>query len=107
LQKRAFEDFVQRAATRGSRVVLLVGQVNPVLGECLDPTLRPEMLQFLREMAGKYNHLVLVEGAPFLNNVASDYSDLSHVSPAAQERFTLALADVLRSRLLEPTTHGN
>jgi len=100
-QKRAFEEFLKEAAAHRSRVILLVGQVNPVLGECLDPALRPEMLQFLHEMARKYHHLVLVEGTQFLNHVSSDYQDLSHVSAAVQERFTMALADFLRSQFLK------
>jgi hypothetical protein len=100
-QKRAFEEFLREAAAHRSRVILLVGQLNPVLGECLDPTLRPDMLQFLRAMAAKYNHVVLVEGPPFLGNVANDYVDLSHVSPQAQERFTIAFANFLRSQFLK------
>jgi hypothetical protein len=100
LEKRAFERFLQETKIRGSRVLILAGQLNPVLGERIDPTMRPEMLQFLHEMGQKYSHMALIDGAPFLANVADDYQDLTHITPEAQERFTVALADLLRLRFL-------
>ena len=99
--KRAFDAFLQEAATRRSQVLILVGQFNPVLAEQLDPAMRADMLQFLHEMARKYQHVGLIEGAPFLNNIAAEYQDLSHITPEAQERFTKALADLLRSKYLK------
>jgi hypothetical protein len=101
LTKRAFDAFLQEAATRRSRVLILVGQFNPVLAERLDPAMRADMLQFLHEIARKHQHVRLIEGSPFLDNVAAEYQDLSHVTPETQERFTKALADLLRSKFLQ------
>jgi hypothetical protein len=101
VQKRAFDNFLVEAALQKRRVIILVGQFNPMLSQRLDPALRQDMLKFLREMARKHPHLTLVENAPFLDNSAEDYLDLTHVSEDAQKRFTLALADFLRSSLLK------
>src|SRR4051794_39708177 len=42
LQKRAFDSFLRDAASRRARVIILVGQFNPLLGERINPGLRPE-----------------------------------------------------------------
>ena len=101
LQKRAFDSFLREAASRRARVIILVGQFNPLLGERINPALRPEMLAFLHDMARKHQHLTLVEDAPFLRNTVADYKDLTHISEEAQERFTRGLADFLRTSILK------
>jgi hypothetical protein len=101
LQERAFDSFLQDAAARRTQVIVLVGQFNPLLGERIDPSLRPRMLNFLHQMAKKYPHLTLVENAPFLNNRAEEYQDLTHVSHEAQKSFTIELANWLRAHQLK------
>lgn len=101
-QQRAFEDFVARCGRAGRRVMVLTGQFNPLLARQLDPAVRADMLAFLNRLKARHPHLVLVPETDLPPQTPADYEDLSHVNPAAQRRFSTALAGLLARLLAEP-----
>lgn len=92
----AFDTFVSQCRAKNQTVVLCCGQLNPVLGRQLDPTLRPRMSEFLRGLAAEYSNVLLIEDKQLPPQSERDYEDLTHVGPAAQARFTEAVAGVLK-----------
>jgi hypothetical protein len=92
----SFETFVATCRSKSRTVVLCCGQLNPVLGQQLDPTLRPQMVVFLRRLAAKYDNVVLLEENDLPPHSEEDYEDLTHVNSAAQARFTDVIGRVLR-----------
>ena len=99
-QQRAFEDFVVRCEKDQQKVVLLIGQMNPLFDRAADPRLRSEMLAFLRELARKHPNVTLVENLPAQS--VEDYEDVTHVTKTVQERCTQFLAGWLRDYLAAP-----
>lgn len=89
-QQRAMEDYIIRCQRSGRRVILIAGQLHPVLERALAPAIRPHMLSFLRELAEKYPNVTLIEKLP--EQSGEDYDDLTHVNRAAQVRFSRFLA---------------
>jgi hypothetical protein len=89
---RAFERFITKCREQHRIAVLCCGQMNPILGKQLDPTLRPQLLSFLHQLAAKYDNVVLLEEEALPAQAAEDYEDLTHVNGAAQARFTEAIA---------------
>jgi hypothetical protein len=96
-QQRALEDFVARAGAARQEVILLPGQLNPILGQKLPPSVRADMIAFLRALAAKHPHVSLVEDLPV--QTEQDYDDLTHVNKAAQARFTQFLAGRIEQHL--------
>jgi len=96
-QRRAFEDFTVRCQRANQHLIVLCGQMNPLLGDALAPHLREEMLLFLRSLESQHANVTIVENLP--RQVAEDYEDLTHVTKPAQERFTRFLAEWLRDFL--------
>ena len=92
----AFEAFVARCQAEGRTVVLCCGQMNPVLARHLNPALRPKMLTFVAQLAAKYKNVVVVQESDLPAQTEADYQDLSHVTPAAQIRFTEAFGRILQ-----------
>jgi len=98
----AFENFINKCRSQNRTVVLCCGQLNPVLGRQLDPALRPKMVTSLRQLASKYSNVLVVEEAQLPAQAEKDYEDLTHVGPAAQTRFTEALAPILQKAAPQP-----
>jgi hypothetical protein len=101
-QKRAFAAFATMCRERRCRLVVCCGQFNPILERALNPALRPDMMAFLREQAGKDSNIVLLEESQLPRQTESDYDDLTHVNLAARARFSQYIADMLESL----TQHG-
>ena len=100
-QKNAFEEFVARCQRANRRVILLSGGYNPILERLIDPSIHADMIAFLKQLQDHYPEVAVVSATDLVEQSASDYDDLSHVNPAAQERFTKALGRLLPDFLTE------
>lgn len=96
-QKRALEDFLARCRDSNQRVILLAGQLNPLMGHQIDPEIRREMIGLLRALAVKFPNVTVIEKLP--EQTEQDYLDLTHVNKPAQERFTRFLAGWLEEHV--------
>jgi ABC-type thiamine transport system ATPase subunit len=74
---------------------LLVGQLNPLFGQAVDPAIRSEMLRFLQALADENENVTLLENMPLQNT--EDYEDLTHVTKRTQEKFTVFFTEWLRA----------
>ena len=99
-QMRAAEEWIRLCERQGCRVILLTGQVNPLLSRQLDPALRRQMLDWLSQMARRHSAVKLVGESSLPAQSAEDYVDLTHATPAARARFTQRLAGLLEGLLL-------
>jgi hypothetical protein len=89
-QKRAFDAFAARCATNGQTLVVMAGQLNPRLGDAINPVIRADMLAYLRDLRQRSPRVVLVDDCP--PQAESDYDDLTHVNKRKQEEFTRFIA---------------
>ena len=89
----AFEEFVRLCREHHRTVVLCCGQLNPLLGNRIDPALRRDMAEFLNRLALKYDNVRLLQDLPV--QAPEDYDDLTHVNHAAQIRFSETIAGEL------------
>ena len=96
-QKRAFEEFAAHCQSAHHRLILLEGGYNPALDRHLDPALRVDMRNFLRDLQKRYPVVTVVPRESLPEQKQSDYEDLSHVNKETQNRFTLFLAGFLSS----------
>lgn len=94
-QKEAFVNFAAECASRGQQLVIIAGQVNPLVERLIDPAIRVDMLTFLRALRDQNPNIVLVDDVPFQE--ASDYVDLTHVTEAQQRVFTQFVAERLKN----------
>jgi hypothetical protein len=94
-EKRAFVALEQTCRARGSKLVLCVGQMNPILGRALIPSWRHDMVSFLRQLAKQDDNIILLDENDLPQQSEADYEDLTHVNLAAQARFSDYLAGVL------------
>ncbi len=97
-QKQAFEDFIGRCQKANRRVILFVGQSNPLLERELDPSFHSDMSAFLNQVAVRHSNVILVSANEMPVETAADYKDLSHVNLETQKRFTAWLGDWLEKR---------
>ena len=98
--QKALEDFVHRCQRDHQQVLLLVGQLNPLFVQAVDPAIRSEMLRFLHALADKNENVTLVENLPLQNT--GDYEDLTHVTKSMQEKFTVFFTEWLRALITKP-----
>ena len=75
--------------------------MNPVLARAIEPSLRADMLAFLRGQAAQDTNIVLLDEADLPPQTEKDYDDLTHVNQAAQMRFSEFIAGVLE-KLMHP-----
>lgn len=98
LQKKTFEEFVREAAKQKRRLVLLEGQVNPLLGQRIPAQIRADMKKFIRKVASENEHVVLIPEEELPAQRAELYADLTHVTSETQQRFSHWFADLLERR---------
>jgi hypothetical protein len=91
---RAFTEFVSDCEAAKEDLVILAGQLNPILGKKFDPGIRKHMLAFLHGLREKHSNVVLIENLP--DQSPSDYDDLTHVKKEFQAHFTESMAEVLK-----------
>jgi len=101
-QKNAFGVFAAKCRARHAVLIVCCGQLNPILGRVIDPSLRANMLAFLRHQAAQDTNIVLLEEAQMPVQTEQDYDDLTHVNRAAQVRFSEFMAGIL-----DNLTHTN
>ena len=104
-EKQAFELFVEQCARRNQKIVLIAGQLNPVLGGILPPEMRADMLRFLRSIAQRYPNVTLIDNPPFQES--SEYVDLTHVTAQRRDAFTRYMAAKLVELGLVPAPQGS
>lgn len=102
-QKQAFTAFAVRCEKQNQQLIILAGQLNPSVSRYLDPTIRADMLSFLRHLRDQHPNLVLLDDLPL--QMESDYTDLTHVNATKQAEFTRYFAEQLRSKILAPETN--
>ena len=95
-QKNAFEDYVIRCGKARTQMIVLCGQLNPLVSDHFASPIRADMLRFLKNLQSKYSHLTLIDDLP--QQGPEDYEDLTHVTKGTQARFTRYLADFLRTQ---------
>jgi hypothetical protein len=107
-QKKAFGIFAAKCRARHAVLIVCCGQLNPILGRMLDPSLRADMLAFLRGQAAQDTNIVLLEQAQMPVQTEKDYDDLTHVNTAAQVRFSEYIAGVLENLMHtnQPARHA-
>ena len=93
-EMRAFRNFVSDCENGKETVLILVGQLNPLLSQRFDPKIRPHMISFLHHLRDQHSNVVLNENLPFQS--AANYEDLTHVKKEIQKRFTQWIAESLR-----------
>jgi hypothetical protein len=98
LQKAAFREFVAEAARQNREVLVLEGQVNPILGMQIAPAIRADMQQFLQQIAREHSHVRVVHEKELPEQPASAYQDLTHVTKEVQKEFSAWLASYLEAR---------
>ena len=84
--------FVTACGLGGTDVLLLAGQVNPVLQKYLPEEMSLLLHTYLRDLATENPHVHLLQGAPWMVHGVEDYADLTHVIPTVQRSFTDELA---------------
>jgi hypothetical protein len=94
-QKTAFGVFADKCRQRHAVLIVCCGQLNPILGRMTDPSLRADLVAFLRAQAAQDTNIVLLEQAQMPQQTETDYDDLTHVNKAAQVRFSEFMGDVL------------
>ena len=107
-QKKAFDVFAAKCRQRHAVLIVCCGQVNPILARMMDPSLRADLLAFLRGRAAEDTNIVLLEPAQLPVQTEKDYLDLNHVNTAAQARFSEFIAGVLDNlmRTNRPLEHA-
>jgi hypothetical protein len=96
-QKMTFVEFVKEAARQNRRVILLEGQVNPILAEKIPAAMRDDMRQFLRQLAAANPHVTLIPEGDLPPQPPATYQDLTHVTKEAQKQFSTWFATRLES----------
>jgi hypothetical protein len=96
--QRALEDFLARCRDSNQRVLLLAGQLNPIMSRRIEPETRREMVELLHSLAARFPNVTVVENLP--EQAESDYADMTHVTKPAQDRFTRFLASWLEQNAL-------
>ena len=97
-QKISLEMFIGHCQQHHIQVVLIAGQVNPILSRKLSPELRWDFLQYLSDLPNQFpNVIVALNELP--HHPESDYEDLMHVHEEFQIQYTIKLADFLQQKL--------
>ena len=96
-QMQALEQFVIECERRGLRLVICCGQLNPVLSRHLNPSMRAEMVAWLKDLQKRHSKMVLWFQEDLLIQTEKDYADLTHVTPDCQQAFTRRLAGLLQT----------
>jgi hypothetical protein len=96
-QKKAFGVLAAKCRQRHAVLIVCCGQLNPIFGRMLDPSLRADMVAFLRGQAAQDTNIVLLDRAQMPVQTEMDYDDLTHVNKAAQARFSEFMAGVLEN----------
>jgi len=97
--KREFDLFAQGCQQRGARLVICLGQANPMFDRAVDPAVHRDMLAFLREEARKDSNIVLLEPSDLPFQKESDYEDVMHVNAETRQRFSEYIVGVLENLL--------
>ncbi len=106
-QEKAFGVFAAKCRQRHATLIACCGQMNPVFGRAIDPSVRAEMLAFLRHQAACDTNIVLLEEPAMPRQTEKDYDDLTHVTTTAQVRFSQYMAGVLENLMHTSQSAGH
>jgi hypothetical protein len=102
-QRAALRRWCEETRAANCQVVLLVGDVNPLLARELDPKIRPLLESTLRELAREFPHIRIPSPGLLPSPVEADFKDLLHMRPSARDAYTRVLADWLKQTAPEPS----
>ncbi len=88
LHRSALVELAGDCQRRGTKLILLFGQLNPLLERQLDGRLRAEVGSFLEELDARFANVTLIQREKMPEQTTEDYEDLTHVNDEAQKRFT-------------------
>lgn len=97
-QKRSLERFIRQNLEVGTKVILIAGQVNPILAERISPDVQDDFPRYLRDLGRKYPDLIVLSDE-LPSHGADEYDDSMHITPKVRLRYTARLADVLEQKL--------
>ena len=63
-QKQMFLRFAEDCSRRNQTLIILAGQLNPLIGSRIDPVVREDMLAFLRGLRQEFPRVVLIDDCP-------------------------------------------
>ncbi len=94
-EERSLVALADACGMRNCKLVLCMGQPNPLLRRALPPSLRIQMVSFLRDLAKRNSSVILLDESEMPSQLPEDYDDLTHVNEKAQTRFSEYIAGVL------------
>jgi hypothetical protein len=103
-QKKAFRRLIENCAAKGQRVVVIVGQANPVYEAQVPPVIEQDFHDFLKQCAADYPSVTLVYQNELLVQPPSDYRDHMHVTPEVAKEFSKAFAKWYLAHPFQPLT---
>ncbi len=100
-EKAAFAQTVSELTAAGRTLILIAGQMYPVLEEEMDPAIHGDMTQFLRGLEQRHpGKVTVLAQEEFFQPTREDFRDLVHLTTDGQERMTQKLVEVLKERFL-------
>lgn len=91
----AFQDFASLCVQRNIRLIVIQGNLNPIVDSFLPPEIRPRMENFLAELDASSDLITVVDAQQFTPDSGAVYSDLTHVDTATQHYFSTQFAEWL------------
>lgn len=87
-EKRLFIKFLESTQARHQRVILVMGQFNPLHEAEMAPDVRPDYEAFVRDCAARFPHVVLVTQDEILPQGPEAYEDSCHATEETSRLFT-------------------
>lgn len=94
-QFSAFQDFADLCVQRNIRLIVLQGNLNPIVDSLLPPEIRLSMEDFLAELDASSDLVTVVDAQQFNPDSGAVYSDLTHVDTSTQHYFSTQFAEWL------------
>ena len=89
------EDFLRRMRAHGIAVVIVEGQYNPLVTDARTAEINADVRERLEQLADDFDGVRYLPAGSVERFTAADYMDLTHVTPAAGDRFTRRLFEFL------------
>ena len=97
-QKESFLEFLRTTQGKIKKVVIIGGQVNPILAAKISPEVLTDFQHFVKGLSNQFaNTVVLIDELP--RHSPQDYDDLMHITPETRLYYTHCLADILEEKL--------
>lgn len=97
LQWRALERGLAWARERGFRVVVLGGQVNPLLADRMDPEVGRDFAERFAALRAAHPEALWLSPPELPRFTTEDFQDFTHLRPEARRTFTRAVVEQARA----------